>query len=76
MGDLASRAASRVATTVDEEVQFYSGQTLTLTIHFKLTYDGGDGEVLLLGVLEEVLDVVTVDDAGLLENCGGHFGYV
>lgn len=29
------------------------------------THDGGDGELLLLGVLEETQDVVADDDAGL-----------
>jgi len=59
------------------------------------TYDGRDGELLLLGVLEELqserlakvlssfltckaaygLDVLAVDDTGLLENfLGRHFG--
>lgn len=35
--------------------------------------DSGNSELLLLGVLEEVLDVLSVDDTGLLENCWGHF---
>ena len=31
----------------------------------KLTYDGGDGEVVLLGILEETEDIVADDNAGL-----------
>lgn len=35
------------------------------------TYDGRDGKVVLLAVLEELVDVLAVDDAGLpAENVG------
>lgn len=41
-----------------------------------MTYDGGDGKLVLLSVLEELEDVIAVDDAGLAaENVlGTHFG--
>lgn len=98
MGDLASRAASRAATAVEEEVWeaglladlstplfsvssgFCAGgehdQTdvrgATETANSGLdgerqTYDvaSGDGEALLLGVGEQLQDVVAVDDSGL-----------
>jgi hypothetical protein len=55
MGALLSRAASSEATTVEEEVQFWkkSGKAQFMS---KLipTYNGRDGELLLLGVLEEL----------------------
>jgi hypothetical protein len=71
-GDLASRAASRVATTVEEEV------TLTAVIFQQLLHLGqehvitsGDGIVVLLCVVEQLKDIVADNDAGLAgEVCG------
>jgi hypothetical protein len=55
IGALLSRAASSEATTVDEEVQF-CGKSANDQFVSRLifTYDGRDGELLLLGVLEEL----------------------
>jgi hypothetical protein len=42
------------------------GRTTTIVIpEREITYNGGDSELLLLGVLEETEDIVTDDDAGL-----------
>ena len=75
MGDLASRAASRAATTVEEEVTFCKHMSVNTVspqrrsgkkqLSCSLTYNGGDGELLLTGVLEESEDIVANDNAGL-----------
>lgn len=83
MGDLASRAASREATTVEEEVTFFMGTWLVTKpskeegrkrSHLQ-TYDGGNGELVLAGVLEQSQDVIADDDTSLAaQNIGGtHF---
>jgi len=56
MGALLSRAASSEATTVEEEVQFCKKCSANdqFVKRFSCTYDGRDGELLLLGVLEEL----------------------
>jgi hypothetical protein len=67
IGDLASRAASREATTVEEEVTFYLSQSSGLERYKWVwrTYNGWDSKLLLLSVLEELVNVVTDDDTGL-----------
>lgn len=53
---------------MEEEVTFYF---ISFFLSFSLltrkgkTYDGRDGKLLLLGVLEETENVITDDDAGL-----------
>jgi hypothetical protein len=77
MGDLASRAASREATTVEEEVTFFRWQQLVTKLIFgrnrekgeaissAKTYNGGNGELVLAGILEQGQDVIADDDTGL-----------
>lgn len=80
MGALASRAASRAATTVEEEVTFcISGLVFELQfwntkkqLYISLTYNGGDGELLLAGVLEQSENIVTNNNTRLsAQNIGG-----
>lgn len=67
-GALLSRAASRAATTVEEEVTFCDvcvscdGLRCFLTVE---TYNGGNGELVLASVLEESEDIVADDDTSL-----------
>jgi hypothetical protein len=68
-GQFWSRAASSEETTVDEEVTFCE-QRVSIdddggANQLLGTYDGRDSKLLLLSILEELLDVVTDDDAGL-----------
>lgn len=69
-----SRAASRAATTVDEEVTFYPQTAASAIsspssppIHSIIvsTYDGGNGKGVLLSVLEQLEAVIADDNAGL-----------
>ena len=67
IGAFWSRAASRAATTVEEEVTFYLCQhvfVLITAIAVK-THDGGDGKVVLLSVVEKLQDIIANDDTGL-----------
>lgn len=67
-GALLSRAASRAATTVEEEVTFYDVYvSCTVCVVFLTveTYNGGNGELVLASVLEESEDIVTDDDTSL-----------
>lgn len=65
MGAFLSRAASSDATTVEEEVTFCMRLLVSSGLRSDLlpsrTYNGGDGKLLLLGVLEELVNVVTHD---------------
>lgn len=77
MGAFLSRAASRAATTVDEEVTFCSMLASFRAPTGTTTYDGRNGELLLLGVAEEGLDIITDDHPGFpLEHALGHDGRV
>lgn len=70
MGALASRAASRAATTVEEEVTFYrdadiSNYTSIARCKGGSTHNGGDGELLLTSILKQLQNVIANDDARL-----------
>lgn len=56
MGDLLSRAASREATTVEEEVTFCEELNTIPDINrwASGTHNGGDGELVFLGVIEQL----------------------
>ena len=60
IGALASRAASKEATTVEEEVTFYNNfKSVPGAIEVrKWTYNGGDSELVLLGIFEEVQHII------------------
>ena len=63
---MASRAASREATTVEEEVTFCHGISDILLIVGDIgTYDGRDSELVLLSIVEELQDIVTDDNTAL-----------
>jgi hypothetical protein len=64
MGALLSRAASRAATTVEDEVTFCCCQSGTGR-SVGCSHNGWDGEFLLLGILEESEDIVAHNDTGL-----------
>lgn len=70
IGHFWSRAASSVETTTEDEVTFYplladlNRGRLSRTRCVK-THHRGEGELLLLSVLEEAEDVITGDDTGL-----------
>jgi hypothetical protein len=63
-GQFFSRAASREATTVDEEVTFWFISARNER-RMEDAYNGRNGKVLLLGILEQTEDVIADDDAGL-----------
>jgi hypothetical protein len=66
IGDLASRAASREATTVEEEVTFcLSISCMTRRGGNRFSYDGWDSKLVLLSVVEELQDIVADDDTAL-----------
>jgi hypothetical protein len=68
MGQFWSRAASREATTVEEEVTFWSVSYAMLSsgvTNKRKTYNGGNGKLLLLSILEELEDVIADDDTSL-----------
>ena len=65
MGALESRAASRAATTVEEEVTFcknVESVTGKPGAEFQRTYNSGNGEVFLLGVLEKIQHIIADDN--------------
>jgi len=62
---LASRAASREATTVEEEVTFCHGVSDILLVRDIETYNGRDSELVLLSIVEELQDIVTDDNTAL-----------
>jgi hypothetical protein len=65
-GAFASRAASSEATTVEEEVTFYSRQRGQAEEGaFAFADDGRDGETLLLRILEQVEHIVSNNDTSL-----------
>lgn len=73
MGALLSRAASSEATTVEEEVQFWkkSGNAQFMS-RLIPTYNGRDGELLLLGVLEELYSTMSAKILSSLLCCANN----
>ncbi len=66
IGDLASRVASRDATTVEEEVTFCHGiSCMTRRGEHICTYDSRNSELVRLSVVEELQDIVADDDTAL-----------
>jgi hypothetical protein len=66
IGAFASRAASRAATTVDEDVQFcYILESMGRDKAYIDTYNSWDSEVVLLGVVEELQDIIANNNTGL-----------
>lgn len=66
IGALASRAASSEATTVEEEVTFCQRSAFPVAQGAgPEAYDGRDGKALLLGVVEELEDIISNNDTGL-----------
>jgi hypothetical protein len=66
IGALESRAASRAATTVEEEVTFCKSVESVPgepRVESRRTYNGGNGEVFLLSVLEKVQHIIADDNA-------------
>lgn len=73
MGALASRAASREATTVEEEVTFCnrSATAHRTALGRAATHDGGNREIVLLAFLKELQNIFTCNDTALpAENFG------
>lgn len=80
IGAFLSRAASRAATAVEDDVTFYSKPMSVLLLAHKRvtirTYNGGNSKVVFLSILEESQDVIADDDTSLAgENIlDTHFG--
>ena len=64
IGAFASRAASKEATTVEEEVTFCHCQP-SYNSKYICTYNSRNGEALLLCILEKLEDVVSHNDTRL-----------
>ncbi len=62
-----SRAASRAATTVEEEVTFCKGlaDLLSITRQFCHTYYGRDSKSVLLSVVKELENIIANDNTTL-----------
>ncbi len=67
IGALASRAASREATTVEDEVTFWALliEPIERSERILDTYNSWDGELVLLSIVEELEDIVANDDTSL-----------
>ena len=59
MGAFASRAASRAATTVEEDVTFYTWSAFSpVRQSMDSSYDGGDGKAFLVTIFKEIQDII------------------